>query len=439
MTLSWFNILRLGLVQMALGMIVVLTTATMNRVMVVELALPAILPGLLVSIYYGTQFLRPKFGHGADAGGRRVPWITGGVAVLGLGAIGAALSVGLMERSAPLGIAAAVPSFLLIGLGIGAGGTNLLALLAARVSEDRQAAAGSAVWIMMIFGLAVTGITAGQLLDPYSAGRLLAVTAGVSAIALTFAILGTWGQEGDSPAPRAATRPGDDGPTAFRSAARALWADARVRGFTLFVFASMLAYNLQDLILEPFAGHVFGLSVGESTALGGMHHAGALAGMVAVLVSGTALKRWVTVPVRVWIVGGCVLSGAALIALAWGGTRAATWPLAANIFTLGLANGAFAVAAIGAMMGLAREGGARREGIRMGLFGAAQAIAFGLGSFLGTAAVDVMRGLIDTDAYAYGVVFAAEGVIFMVAAAMALTLGQTRRASETPGGLVPGE
>ena len=178
MTLSWLGIARLGLVQMALGSIVVLTTATMNRVMVVELALPAILPGLLVSLYYATQFLRPRFGHGADEGGRRTPWIIGGVATLASGAILAACAVWIMGASTALGIATAIPAFLLIGLGIGAAGTNLLALLATRVSTERQAAAGSLVWIMMIFGLAVTGITAGQVLDPYSPQRLVAVGGG---------------------------------------------------------------------------------------------------------------------------------------------------------------------------------------------------------------------------------------------------------------------
>lgn len=434
MTLSWFSILRLGLVQMALGAIVVLTTATMNRVMVVELALPAILPGLLVSLYYGTQFLRPRFGHGADAGGRRVPWIIGGVALLGVGAVGASLSVGLMGRSPALGIAAAIPAFLLIGLGIGAGGTNLLALLASRVADGRQAAAGSAVWIMMIFGLAATGITAGILLDPYSPARLVAVTAGVVTVALILTVIGTWGQE-RTPA-RNRTTPNRD--VSFVQVARELWADSRVRRFTIFVFASMLAYNLQDLILEPYAGHVFGLTVGESTQLGGMHHAGALVGMLAVLISGTVLARWVIVPMRVWIVGGCVLSGAALIALAWGGLHATTWPLAANVFTLGLANGSFAVAAIGAMMRLAREGDESREGIRMGLFGAAQAIAFGLGSFLGTAATDITRSVMASDALAYGSVFAAEGAVFLIAATLALNL-TTDRAANSQSALVPGE
>jgi BCD family chlorophyll transporter-like MFS transporter len=431
--LGWAGIARLGLVQMSLGSIVVLTTATMNRVMVVELAMPAILPGLLVSIYYGTQFLRPRFGHGADQGGRRTPWIIGGVALLASGAIGAALSVGLMERVAWMGIAAAVPSFLLIGLGIGAAGTNLLALLSTRVSAERQAPAGSLVWIMMIFGLAATGITAGQMLDPYTHTRLVMVTVSVCSVAMGLTLLGVWGQE------RGEKRTIEAKEGHFRDVIRELWVDPRVRIFTVFVFASMLAYNLQDLILEPFAGHVFGLTVGESTKLGGLHHGGALMGMIAVLLGGTLLARWITVPIRVWVVGGCLLSGLSLVGLAYGGLHAATWPIAANIFTLGLANGAFAVAAIGAMMGLAREGGDGREGLRMGLFGAAQAIAFGLGSFAGTAMVDLMRFVTTQDAVAYGAVFAFEGFVFLVAAALALRLVSPKAAADVRPAMMPGE
>jgi len=427
--LSWPSILRLGLVQMALGSIVVLTTATMNRVMVVELALPAILPGFLVSVYYATQFLRPTFGHGADQGGRRTPWIVGGIVVLAIGAVAAALSVGLMGRSPGWGIAAAIPSFLLIGLGIGAAGTNLLALLAARVAEPRQAAAGSAVWILMIAGLATTGITAGQLLDPYTPARLVTVTAGVSAIAILLTLAGLWGQE------RTVARPAPKRQLPFRAVVRELWAEPRTRAFTLFVFASMLAYNLQDLILEPFAGHVFGLTVGQSTALGGQHHAGALTGMLIVLASGTALARVAHVPLRTWITGGCLLSGAALVALAWGAQHAPHWPLALNVFTLGLANGVFAVAAIGAMMGLARDGSEAREGARMGLFGAAQAIGFGVGSFAGTAMADIARYLTGSQALGYGSVFLLEGLIFLIAAALALRLTAP---APTPA-LVPGE
>ena len=428
----WLRILRLGLVQMSLGALVVLTTATLNRVMVVELALPALLPGLLVSLYYGTQFLRPRFGHGADQGGRRSPWILGGVALLAAGALLAAHSVGVMAGNTALGIAVAVPAFLMIGLGIGAAGTNVLALLSAIVPEGRQAAAGSAVWIMMIFGLAATGITAGQLLDPFTQTRLMAVAAGVAAIALTLSGVGVWRQE------RHVQRNVPSRQIATRQILEELWKQPRVRAFTVFVFASMLAYNLQDLILEPFAGHVFGMSVGESTALGGQLHAGALSGMLIVLIFGTALARFLTVPVRVWIVGGCIVSGLSLFGLGFGAHASSTWPITANVFVLGLANGIFAVAAIGAMMGLAREGTEAREGARMGLFGAAQAVAFGAGSFLGTAAVDGMRALTPHLPTAYGSVFLAEGTIFLVAAILALKIGSTSQVRDDPA-LVPGE
>ncbi|MGB0497152.1 MAG: BCD family MFS transporter, partial [Rubricella sp.] len=396
--LSWIGILRLGLVQMALGAIVVLTTATMNRVMVVELALPAILPGFLVALYDGTQIARPKFGHAADGGARRTPWILGGVAILCAGGIGAALSVALMETHTLAGIAAAIGAFLLIGFGIGAAGTNLLALLALRVSDERKAAAGSAVWMMMIAGLAATGIVVGLNLDPYSSARLVAITCIVAAVAMTLALVGTLGIEGRPQALPLARQ------SSFREALGEVWEDPTARAFAVFVFAAMLAYNLQDLILEPFAGHVFGMTPGESTKLGGMLHAGALLGMFVVLLSGTLLKRWLHVPVRLWIVGGCTASGLALIALAFGGHQA-SWPVQANVFALGLANGIFAVAAIGAMMMLATGGDRAREGTRMGVFGAAQAIAFGLGSFTGTVAVDVMRSLTPDLPTAYGAVF----------------------------------
>ncbi|MEM7570240.1 MAG: PucC family protein, partial [Pseudomonadota bacterium] len=96
------------------------------------------------------------------------------------------------------------------------------------------------------------------------------------------------------------------------------------------------------------------------------------------------------------------------------------WPLQPNVFFLGFANGAFAVAAIGSMMGLANQGEAKREGTRMGLWGAAQALAFGLGGFLGTVAIDVARALLETPATAYGAIFMGEAILFLVSGAIAL-------------------
>ena len=139
--LSWLGVARLGLVQTALGAIVILTTSTLNRVMVVELALPAMLPGALVGWHYAVQMSRPRWGYGSDVRGARTPWILGGMAVLAIGAIGASASTALMARSTLAGVSAAFVAFLLIGVGVGACGTNLLALLAIRTAPARKAAA----------------------------------------------------------------------------------------------------------------------------------------------------------------------------------------------------------------------------------------------------------------------------------------------------------
>jgi len=382
--LGWLAIVRLGLVQTSLGAIVVLTTSTINRVMVVELALPAMLPGFLVALHHVVQMSRPHFGHRSDVGGRRTPWIIGGMFALALGGVGAATGTAVMATAHGLGVAIAVCSFVIIGLGVGAAGTSLLALLAKRVDPGRRAAAATIVWIMMIAGFAVTAGAAGHFLDPFSPERLVAVTATVSAAAFLLTLLALWGVEGaaqqppaaanamDAASPHGAARPH------FGQALQEVWEEADARRFTIFVFVSMLAYSTQDLILEPYAGTVFGMTPGESTQLAGVQHGGVLLGMLLVAFTGTAARRAAPGLLRWWTVGGCAASALALAGIAYGGGQALAWPLRLNVFLLGVANGAFAVAAIASMMTLAGRGRRRSEGIRMGLWGGAQAIAFGL-------------------------------------------------------------
>jgi MFS transporter, BCD family, chlorophyll transporter len=418
-SLSWPGIVRLGLVQTALGAIVVLTTSTMNRVMVVELALPAMLPGALVALHYALQVLRPRLGYGSDVGARRAPWIIGGMAVLAAGGIGAALAIALMDAHVAPGIALAVVAFVLIGIGVGACGTSLLVLLAKRVDAQRRAAAATTTWVMMICGFILTAAIAGHFLDPYSPQRLVAVTTAVAAVAMAVTVLAVWGIE-----PAAGRRRARDVPagakTPFREALAQVWAEPQSRRFAAFIFVSMLAYSAQDLILEPFAGTVFGMTPGASTQLAGVQHSGVLLGMLAVgaLGSGVGGRRFASMPA--WTVVGCVASAVALLAVAAAGLAGPPLSLAPFVFALGVANGVFAVAAIGSMMGLVDCGRSAREGVRMGLWGAAQAVAFGVGGFLGALASDVARALLGSPVLAYSTVFALEGLLFLVATALAL-------------------
>jgi MFS transporter, BCD family, chlorophyll transporter len=368
------------------------------------------------------QISRPRMGFGSDVGARRTPWIIGGMVVLATGGfLGAVATTWLGGASRSAGLALAVLAFMLVGLGVSAAGTSLLTLLAKRVDAPRRGGAAALVWVMMIVGFAVTAGTAGKFLDPYTPERLMAVSGIVSLIAVAVAMLALWRLEGharsvvEANAPMTATR--------FRAALAEVWQEPDARRFTIFVFVSMVAYSAQDLILEPFAGVMFGFTPGESTQLSGVQHGGTLAGMLLAALAGRRVFGVGFGSLRMWTVWGCVASCAALAGLAFAGfggsVVTAHWPLRANVFLMGVANGAFSIAAIGSMMALAGHGRGGREGTRMGLWGAAQAIGFAGGGLIGTALSDFARWLLGAPGPAYATVFAVEALLFIASALLA--------------------
>lgn len=419
---GWFQIIRLGLIQACLGAVVVVTTSTLNRIMVVELALPALLPGFLVAWHFAVQMVRPRMGFGSDKGRRSTPWMMGGMLVLGVGGVMAAWATVWMATQPFYGALLAWLSFSLIGLGVSACGTSLLALMAKRVPDERRAPAATTVWLMMIVGFAVTAGVVGKLIDPYSPQVLLHVSAGLSLLTACITALCLWGLEKDGD-PATVVAPSTERlqKQNFKEAFQEVWAEPAARTFTVFVFMSMLAYSAQDLILEPFAGAVHGFTPGQTTQLSGWHHMGVLIGMLAVAGAGS---RWVAGrlgSVQAWMVGGCLVSALATLGLV-SSAVSVDWPLKANVVFLGVANGAFSIAAIATMMRLAGEGGPGREGTRMGLWGAAQAAAFGLGGLLGTAASDLAHAVLGEQRTAYAAVFGMQALMFAVSAAVASRL-----------------
>jgi len=443
--LSWLGIARLGLVQAMIGAVVVLTTSTLNRVMALEWALPALVPGLLVALHYAVQLSRPRMGFGSDRSARRTPWIVGGMCVLASGGALAALATAWMGTDFWPALALATLAFVLVGLGVAASGTSLLALLATRVAPERRGSAAALVWVMMIAGFAITAGSAGRALEPFGPTRLVLVCASVSVIAVVVTVLALWDLEGRG---RASTGAARDEParTPFRQALTEVWAEPDARRFTIFVLVSMVAYSGQDLILEPFAGMMFGMTPGQTTQLAGVQHGGTLVGMLLAALAGRRIAGAALGSLRAWTVGGCLVSALALVGLVLAATGLwPEWPIRANVFAMGVANGAFSIAAIGSMMSLAggapgtggRQG---REGTRMGLWGAAQALGFATGGVLGAAASDLLRWLSGSPAIGYAGVFAIEAAMFGLAALLAWR-GGGLAAARWPAGAVatPGD
>jgi BCD family chlorophyll transporter-like MFS transporter len=151
--------------------------------------------------------------------------------------------------------------------------------------------------------------------------------------------------------------------------------------------------------------------------------------MILVPVIGRFLGGSGRLALRRWTIIGCVASALALFAIAIGGQIGPEFPLKPAVFALGVGNGVYAVAAIGAMMGLAVDAGGGRDGTRMGLWGASQAISFGIGGLAGAIAVDVARWAMSSAAVAYGTVFALEGVVFLLSALLAAQVYDSRTAN----------
>ncbi len=325
-------------------------------------------------------------------------------------------------------MALSILAYALIGLGVGASGTSLLALLATATAAPRRAAAATITWLMMIAGIAVTAGVVGAMFDPYSPALLMRIVWIVTGSAVLLTTLAVWGIESRVVAiaePR---------PMPFRQGLAEVWSERHARNFTVFVFLSMTAYFMQELILEPYAGLVFAFTPGQSTSLSGAQNGGVFLGMVLVGIMATGLRIG---SLRSWVIAGCIGSAGMLGSIALLGQFGPGAPLVPAVVGMGFFNGVFAVAAIGSMMALASQGRSAREGTRMGLWGAAQAIAAGFGGLVGAALVDIFRTSMPTQT-AFGVAFLFEAGLFLAAAAMAARV-MTQPRPAPPASLVPGE
>ena len=427
--MNWFSILRLGLVQLCIGSSVVIPLSTLNRLMKVELALPATIAGFLIALHYAVQLTRVNWGYLSDKTQNRSQWIIFGMLILGIGGVLASVSIPLIESNFAYGIMLALFSYTLIGFGVGAAGTPLLALLASYSSKSQKGFAASITFLMMILGLAITGITTGIILDPYSHQKLMKITASLAIITNILSYLSLKNLEksllnnADARIPNSIRY---DAP--FLTGIKKIWMEREARLFTIFIFISMGAFSMQDPILEPFAGEVFGFAVGESTKLDGLHKVGTLIGIILIILclskfrigfgSFSIFKNERLGSEKLWLITGCLFSALSLFIISLLGlTYRDPGILNSVVFFFGISNGVFTAGILGTMLHLASRGsGDNNTGTRMGIWGAAQAYATMIAVFFSTVLVDILGLMMNSLPSVYGIVFLTAASFFIAAA-----------------------
>ncbi|MEM9530217.1 MAG: MFS transporter [Pseudomonadota bacterium] len=389
------RLLRLALFQVSVGMAVVLLTGTLNRVMIVELGVPAWLVAVMVALPLVFAPLRALIGYRSDTyvsalGWRRVPfvWVGSLLQFGGLAIMPIALLVLSGDTHGPVlyGQLGAALAFLLLGAGMHMSQTAGLALATDLAHEDQRPQVVALLFVMLLLGMFVSALVFGALLTDFNQIRLIQVVQGAAMVTVVLNLVALWKQEPRNPKATRADRPRPP----FRVAWRALTAHPGCLRLLAAVALGTFAFAMQDILLEPFGGEILNLSVAATTVLTALFAGGTL---LAFMVSARALRHGID-PHR--LAG----YGALIGALAFAVLTLVTVLHWADLFRLGVAlvgfgAGLFAVGTMTAAMNLATDktGSGGGNGLALGAWGAVQATAAGLAVAAGGAARDLVNAL----------------------------------------------
>jgi MFS transporter, BCD family, chlorophyll transporter len=382
------RLLRLSLFQVSVGMAMVLLTGTLNRVMIVELQVPAWLVGLMVSLPLLFAPFRALIGHKSDThrsflGWRRVPYIWfgsmmqfGGFAIMPFALI---LLSGDSNGAAWIGHASAALAFLLVGAGLHTTQTAGLALANDLAPEHARPRVVALLYVMLLLGMVVSAAVFGALLQDFSQVHLIQIIQGAAVLTMILNCVALWKQEARNPDLTSPDRARDSFSTAFKTYLN----NGRVLRLLAALALGTAGFAMQDILLEPFGGQVFGMSVGQTTFLTALLAFGTLTGFA---ISAHLLSAGRD-PYRV-AATGIMLGIVAFVGVIFSPALQSVNLFRAATMVIGLGGGLFAVGMLTAAMELATT---ETSGLALGAWGAVQATAGGLA----IAASGVLRDLIS--------------------------------------------
>ncbi len=418
------RLLRLSLFQVTVGMAAVLLIGTLNRVMIVELGVPAWLVAVMVSLPLVAAPFRAVIGFRSDnhrsvLGWKRVPylWIGTMLQFGGLAIMPFALIILSGDTTGPifLGQAAAALAFLLVGAGLHTTQTVGLALATDLSPPEKHPKVVALLCMMLLLGMVVSAILFGVLLAHFSEVRLVQVIQGASVTTIVLNAVALWKQEPRRPTETAPNRPRPSFAQSWAAFEGAGGARRRLVALGL----GTVAFSMQDILLEPYGGQILHLSVGATTAFTALLAMGGLVGfgIAAHLLAATPTRRGMD-PYRL-ACAGALVGLFAFSSLIFAAPMQSTALFALGVALIGLGAGLFAHCTLTAAMAMAGQG---QIGLALGIWGAVQASAAGLAVAGGGLLRDGVAALAQTGrlgpaladpATGYGVVYTLEiGLLF---------------------------
>jgi BCD family chlorophyll transporter-like MFS transporter len=412
-TLPLSRLLRLSLFQVSVGMALAMLIGTLNRVMIVELKVPAALVAIMIALPLLFAPFRALIGfrsdhHRSALGWRRVPYIWmgtllqfGGFAIMPF----ALLVLGRMGQAAHapdwVGHLGAGMAFLLVGAGIHTTQTAGLALATDLSPPESRPKVVGLMYFMLLVGMILSSLIFGYLLHDFSPGALIRSIQGAAVLTLVLNITALWKQEARTKRLANAHEADVD----FVAALKLFTQGEQALRRLLAVGLGTMAFSMGDVLLEPFGGEILHLPVSHTTLLTALLAFGGLTGFAW---ASHVLGRGAD-PFRM-ACGGVLVGVPAFTAVLMSAPQASLLLFALGTLFIGFGAGLFGHGTLTATMNHAPPG---QAGLAMGAWGAVQATAAGLAMALGGIIRDLMALVVDSGT-AYAFVYSLEVVLLLI-------------------------
>jgi len=400
--------IQLGMLHVAVAMTLVPINSTLNRVMIKELAISATLVAVLASLPYLFSPIQVAIGSFSDrhpiAGYRRSPYIFLGLLMCVLGVVISPQAAFLMSTNLPLGVALGMLAFGAWGMGYNFASVSYLSLATELSGERGRGRTIAVMFFMMITGIIITAISLSQMVDPYTPEALMRAFWVIGLAALALGLLGLVNLE-----KRSGQIAGRDENYSWSTLTRFILDNSQARFFFLYLVILLAALLGQDILLEPFGGEAFGLTVQQTTRITSIWGVCVLA---ALLVAGAMEGR---LPKRVVarFGGWGALFGFALIAAS--GILLNSSVFYTGVVLLGIGTGLSTVSNLSLMLDMTTSD---KVGLFIGAWGMANAFSRLSGSVLSGALRDLITRLTGQPIIGYVVVFGIMALFMLVSLIM---------------------
>ncbi len=433
------TIFRLGLFNMGLGLMAVLTLAVLNRVMISELGIPATITGGILATSLFVSPARVWFGQLSDnkqlLGKHRTNYVLLGTAIFGfavflavqavwqLGAVVEA-SGGWVWNSQTIGWSALLCLIMAIyGLAVGCSSTPFTALLVDITEEETRSKLIAIVWSMLMVGIVIGGVSGSIVFKTIETEGIVAgnipleilqppinsVFSFVPFLVLALALIATWGVEKKYSRFTSNTQTNRDDSITMSHAIKILTTSRQTGIFFAFLSILTIGLFMQEAVLEPYGGEVFGMSIGETTQLNAFWGIGILIGY-----SFTGFLIIPSLGKKLSTKIGCILVAFCFGLIILAGFTQQPKMLQGAMVLFGIAAGIATVGGISLMLDLTA---AKTAGTFIGAWGLAQAMSRGIATLIGGIILDIGKGIFGVPLLSYGLVFAIQalGMIFAIA------------------------